>query len=139
MHCKDLESALGSHGIEALSTEAREHLRSCPSCQGFLADLETIVAVAKTIPAEAEPPVRVWVSLRAQLEAASSETGGRDLAMQSPEPDIGDIPGEQRIGLLPVGAIVIEYLALRALADTAAAARSPRRIVVDPVRRIGDH
>jgi hypothetical protein len=69
MLCKDLESVLGSHGIEPLSTEAHEHLRSCPSCQGFLADLETIVAVAKTIPAEAEPPARVWVSLRAQLEA----------------------------------------------------------------------
>src|SRR5438132_11383621 len=41
--------------------------------------------------------------LSAQLKAASSETGARDLAVQSPEPDVGDIPGKQCVCLPPVG------------------------------------
>ena len=35
----------------------------------MLADFTAIVAAAKRIPAEVDPPDRVWVSLRAQLEA----------------------------------------------------------------------
>jgi len=69
MHCKELESEVESGRPGSLSAEALEHLGSCVSCQCFLADLETIVSLAKTIPAEVEPPARVWVSLRAQLEA----------------------------------------------------------------------
>ena len=56
--------------------------------------------------------------LSARLQPASGQIGGDDVAVQSPVPDIGDIPGEQRIGLPPVGAIVVEHLALRELAGT---------------------
>jgi len=69
MQCKDLEFVLESEGLGTLSAEAREHLAECSSCQGLLADFHSIVAVARTLPREVEPPVRVWVSLRAQLEA----------------------------------------------------------------------
>ena len=44
------------------------HLASCSHCQGFVADLATIVSVASEIPAEVEPPARIWISLQAQLE-----------------------------------------------------------------------
>lgn len=47
---------------------ARAHLAGCRSCQGLVADLTAIVATAHLLPAEVEPPPRVWVSLRAQLE-----------------------------------------------------------------------
>jgi len=69
MQCKDLEFVLESEGLGTLSAEAREHLAACSSCQGLLADFHSIVAVAQTLPAELEPPARVWISLRAQLEA----------------------------------------------------------------------
>jgi ribosomal protein S15P/S13E len=69
MQCKDLEFVLESEGLGTLSAEAREHLAACSACQGLLADLHSIVAVARTFPAEVDPPARVWVSLRAQLEA----------------------------------------------------------------------
>ena len=69
MQCKDIENVLESEGLGTLSAEAREHLAECSSCQGLLADFHSIVAVAQTLPAEIEPPARVWVSLRAQLEA----------------------------------------------------------------------
>jgi len=69
MQCKDFESVLASEGLRPFSAEAREHLGGCLHCQDLLADIDSIVAVAKTLPAEVTPPDRVWISLRAQLEA----------------------------------------------------------------------
>ena len=77
--------------------------------------------------------------LRPRLEAASSETSGGDLAVQSPEPDIDNIPGEQSMGFPPAGAMIIEYLAPRELAPVEVAAPSPARVIPDPLRRVGDH
>jgi hypothetical protein len=77
--------------------------------------------------------------LSAQLQPASRQTGGDDVAVHRPVPDISDISREQRICLPPVGAIVVEHLAPRELAGTAAAACSPGRVVADPIGRIGDH
>jgi len=40
-----------------------------PVCrQSFAADLRSIISAAHLLPAEVAPPVRVWRSLRAQLE-----------------------------------------------------------------------
>lgn len=69
MQCKDLELVLESEDLGTLSPEAREHLADCASCQGLLADFYSIIAVASALPAEIEPPARVWTSIRAQLEA----------------------------------------------------------------------
>src|SRR6266446_1398339 len=77
--------------------------------------------------------------LRAQLQPASGEAGGDDIAVQGAEPDIGGISGEQRIRLPPVGAIVVEHPALRELAVAELSVRPPAWIIADPVRRIGDH
>lgn len=69
MECKDVEAVLEQEGLSPLPADAQEHLADCEACREFLADLSTIVAAAKRIPAEENPPERVWVSLRAQLEA----------------------------------------------------------------------
>ena len=69
MECKDVEAVLEQEGLSPLPADAREHLADCESCRGFLAGLSAILVTAKTIPAEENPPERVWVSLRAQLEA----------------------------------------------------------------------
>jgi len=69
MHCKELESVLEAEGLEQLSKDARLHLATCGACQGLIADLNSITAAAKSIPAEVNPPDRIWISLRAQLEA----------------------------------------------------------------------
>jgi hypothetical protein len=68
MQCKEVELVLEQEGIAPLPAAARAHLASCSVCQSLVADLRDIVAVAHTFPAEVEPPARVWVSLRAQLE-----------------------------------------------------------------------
>lgn len=68
MQCRDVEEVLEQDGLAPLPEAAREHVAACPHCQGFIADLETIVSAAQEIPAEVEPPAYVWVSLRNQLE-----------------------------------------------------------------------
>ena len=69
MHCKELESVLEAEGLEQLSKDARLHLATCGDCQAYVTDLNCIVSAAKTLPAEMNPPDRIWISLRAQLEA----------------------------------------------------------------------
>ena len=68
MQCRDMEFAVEQEGLAPLPEAARAHVAGCSYCQEFVADLATIVSVAKELPAEAEPPARVWVSLRTQLE-----------------------------------------------------------------------
>ena len=69
MLCKELESVLESEGLGLLPADARDHLAGCFACQDFLADLSSIVAAAKSIPPELEPPDRIWIYLRSQLQA----------------------------------------------------------------------
>jgi hypothetical protein len=69
MHCKQLESALEAESLGPLTVEAQQHLAGCQSCQDMLADFSTIALAAKSIPAEVQPPDRIWISVRAQLEA----------------------------------------------------------------------
>jgi hypothetical protein len=74
-----------------------------------------------------------------RLQSASRQIGSHDIAVQRSVPNISDIPSKQGVGLPPVGAMVVEHLALRKLAVAQATARSPTRIIVDPIRRIGNH
>src|SRR6266699_3224720 len=69
MHCKDVAQAIEQHGILPLPKAARGHVAGCAACSSFVADFESIVATARQLPSEVEPPARVWVALRAQLEA----------------------------------------------------------------------
>jgi hypothetical protein len=68
MKCKDVEFVVEQEGLTPLPEAARAHVAGCSYCQEFVADLAAIVSVANDLPAEVEPPARVWVSLRAQLE-----------------------------------------------------------------------
>jgi hypothetical protein len=68
MQCRDVEVVVEQEGFEPLPQAARAHVAGCRQCQGFVADLRAIVSAAERLPAEIEPPARVWVSLRNQLE-----------------------------------------------------------------------
>jgi hypothetical protein len=68
MQCKEVEVVLEQEGFVPVPEAARAHLAGCTSCKNFIADLTAIVATAHLLPAEVEPPPRVWTSLRAQLE-----------------------------------------------------------------------
>src|SRR6266567_4759814 len=69
MQCKDIAQVIEQEGFSPLPEAARGHVAGCSVCSSLIADFERILAVAGEIPAEVEPPSRVWVSLRAQLEA----------------------------------------------------------------------
>jgi hypothetical protein len=86
MQCKELEAVLESDGLSPLPVEAREHLAGCVGCQDFLADLSAIVVAAKTIPAEVNPPDRIWVSVRAQLEAEGIIRDSQPVAVPAETP-----------------------------------------------------
>src|SRR6266852_3098388 len=68
MQCRDVEEVLEQEGLAPLPEAARAHVSACRRCQGYIADLETIVSAAHELPAEVEPPSRIWVALRTQLE-----------------------------------------------------------------------
>ena len=69
MHCKELEAILEQEGLSPLSSEASAHLADCAACRDLFADFSAVVVAAKSIPAESDPPDRIWISLRARLEA----------------------------------------------------------------------
>jgi ribosomal protein S15P/S13E len=69
MQCKDFEAVLEQEGLKPLPLAARSHLAECSACQNLFADLSVIVSSARELPAEVDPPQRLWVSLRAQMTA----------------------------------------------------------------------
>src|SRR5215472_13069993 len=68
MQCRDVEEVFEREGLAPLPEAVRGHVAGCRQCQGYIADLETIVSAAHELPAEVAPPSRVWVALRTQLE-----------------------------------------------------------------------
>ena len=68
MQCRDVEEVLEQEGLTPLPEVVRGHVAGCRQCQGYIADLETIVSAAQELPAEVDPPSRIWVALRTQLE-----------------------------------------------------------------------
>lgn len=69
MRCEDFEAVLAVDLTSPLSSEARAHLEACSLCRELFADFSAIALAAKRIPSEVDPPDRVWVALRAQLDA----------------------------------------------------------------------
>lgn len=70
MQCAEFEQVLEQMDDGALPRPALAHLESCEVCRALTADLTAIHDMALEIGADAvEPPERVWVSLRNQLEA----------------------------------------------------------------------
>jgi hypothetical protein len=49
---------------------ASAHVKDCPRCRGWIAEMEAIAQTAGELDAAvSEPPERVWIALRAQLES----------------------------------------------------------------------
>jgi len=68
MQCRDVEAVVEQEGLAPFPAGARAHVAGCARCQALFADLSAIVGAAKELPTEVEPPARVWVALRTQLE-----------------------------------------------------------------------
>jgi hypothetical protein len=68
MQCRDVESILENEGLSPLPEGVRAHAAACSACSNLIADFSAILSAAEQLPAEVEPPTRVWVALRNQLE-----------------------------------------------------------------------
>jgi hypothetical protein len=70
MLCQEFEAVLEQTNDQALPAEAAMHLEQCGNCRALTSDIEAIVAAARELaePVE-EPPARVWLQLRTQLES----------------------------------------------------------------------
>jgi hypothetical protein len=116
MRCKEVEMVLEQEGLEPLPREARAHLAECRECRDFVSDLTSIVDVAGKLPQEIAPPERVWVSLRAQLEAEGIIKTPADVVIEEPSPWWQSLANLFRrralatatVGLLIVGAAVLQ-------------------------------
>jgi hypothetical protein len=86
MQCEDIELILEQEGLEPLPEAARAHLAECAGCRSYVADLTSIVDVAHKLPSEINPPERVWISLRARLEAEGIIRTPVPVATPAPSP-----------------------------------------------------
>jgi hypothetical protein len=68
MQCRDVEAEIEQEGLAPLSQAVNSHLAECRECRNYIADLTSIVDVARKMPREIVPPDRIWTALRAQLE-----------------------------------------------------------------------
>ena len=68
MQRKKVQVAVERDGRPPIPKGARAHVRERSSCPSFVAGLRSIVSAAHKLPAEVDPPARVWTSLRTQLE-----------------------------------------------------------------------
>jgi hypothetical protein len=83
MQCSELEIVFEQFGIESLPEPARQHVAQCGACQHYVADLQSIITAAQELPAEVEPPARVWIAIREQLQSEGllhDRVRGRDEA-----------------------------------------------------------
>lgn len=123
MQCKDVELVVEQEGLAPLPQAAQAHVAGCSHCQDLVADLSAIVVAANELPAEVEPPDRIWVSLRAQLELegiiktpAIAAQGERFSWWQS----FSDVFRSRALATAALGLLIVSagYLQLRQSADT---------------------
>jgi hypothetical protein len=110
MQCKDVEVVLEQEGFVPVPAAARAHLADCRSCQNFIADLTAIVATAHLLPAEVEPPPRLWTSLRLQLV---EEGLIRSAARRSWWPDFSEFFRARVLATAAVGLLIVAAAALQ--------------------------
>jgi len=111
MQCKAVEVVLEQQGFVPVPEAARAHLAGCSSCQGLVADLTAIVATAHLLPAEVEPPLRVWTRLRAQLEEEGLIKGAKTRTAWRRR--FSELFGARALATAGVGALVVAAVVLQ--------------------------
>jgi hypothetical protein len=124
MQCSELEIFFEQQGLTPLSAAAREHLAQCGSCKHYFADVTAIVAAAHQFPVEVEPPERVWISIRAELESEGVIRGFSKHREAAPWwHAIADLFRKRLLATAAIGALIV--FAVVQL-------EKPRNIVIEP-------
>src|SRR5258706_929965 len=110
MQCNVVAVVLEQEGSLPVPEAARAHLAGCNSCRNFIADLTAIIATAHLLPAEVEPPPRVWTSLRVQLEEEGIIRSG---ARQSWWASFSEFFGARVMATAAVALLIIAAVALQ--------------------------
>src|SRR5882724_365582 len=114
MQCKEIEAVLENEGLSPLPELVRAHAASCSACSNLIADFSAIISVAETLPAEVEPPTRVWVALRNQLEAEGVIRTGAAVRAAEPASWLENLSSILRgraavaVGLVIVAAAIVQ-------------------------------
>ena len=109
MQCKEIEAVLENEGLSPLPEAVRAHAASCGACSNLIADFSAIISVAETLPAEVEPPTRVWVALRNQLEAEGVIRAGAAVRVAEPASwleNLSSILQGRAVAALAVGLVI---------------------------------
>jgi len=111
MQCKDVEVVLEQQGCLPVPEAARAHLAGCNSCRNLIADLTAIIATAHLLPAEVEPPPRVWTSLRVQLEQEGIIRSGVRQSWWSSFSEVfrPRVLATSAVGLLILAAVALQF------------------------------
>ncbi|GAC1638187.1 MAG: hypothetical protein NVS9B14_18580 [Candidatus Acidiferrum sp.] len=110
MQCRDIEAVLENEGFSPLPEAVRTHAASCTACSSLIADFSAILSVAETLPGEVEPPTRVWVALRNQLEAEGIVKFGAGQAIAEPVSWLGNLSRILRgraLATVAVGLVIV--------------------------------
>jgi len=110
MQCKEIEAVLENEGLSPLPEAVRAHAASCSACSNLIADFSAIISVAETLPAEVEPPTRVWVALRNQLEAEGVIRTGAEVRVAESASWIENLSGivrGRRVAAVAVGLVIV--------------------------------
>jgi hypothetical protein len=111
MQCKEVEVVFEQQGCLPVPEAARAHLAGCNSCRNLIADLTAVIATAHLLPAEVEPPPRVWTSLRIQLEEEGIIRSGARQSWWSSFSELfrPRIMATAAIALLIVAAVALQF------------------------------
>lgn len=132
MQCHEFEQVLEQQAEDQLPAGAAAHLNDCGHCRALISDLGAIRGAARQMGAiDAQPAERVWVSLRAQLEAEGL-IRTEDKAARGAGWLVGWLAGLQRPAL--AGAYLFLLLVAAALVGTQGILRQAQvaRQVVPP-------
>jgi hypothetical protein len=116
MRCNEVETVLEQEGFAPLPEAARAHLAECDACREYVADLTSIVATAHLLPIEVEPPARIWISLRTQLESEGIiKTDVQTLSVPGASwlASFGDLFRSRALATAVVGLFVVGGVALQ--------------------------
>jgi hypothetical protein len=131
MQCKDVEIFVEQEGLAPLSEAVNSHLAGCRECRNYLADLTSIVDVARKMPSEIAPPERVWISLRAQLELEGiikEPVFAPPVERASWWQGFGDLFRSRTLATATVGLLIVAATVLQIRNDDGAALNPPPSI-----------
>jgi len=131
MQCKDVEIFVEQEGLAPLSEAVNSHLSGCRDCRNYVADLTSIVDVARKMPSEIAPPERVWIALRAQLELEGiikEPVFAPPVERASWWRSFGDLFRSRALATATVGLLIVAATVLQIRNDNDAAVNPPPSI-----------